>query len=248
MSDVQPTRSPFDLQPPAPAGPWWSTWEDALDIFYAPKAVFERRRDGRYGMVLLILIALSVGMYFLSVQVNDAIADIGFAKGMAAQAESGQSLTPEQLAATKAFAEKAKGLLVFVLPLLITLSAWLSGLLLRALGNLMGAKFSFAQATMVGILASFPSLIGGAVIGAQALILDPNTITSKYTFSTSLARFLPDDTSVIALNFAAVLDPFILWSAVLLGVGAYIVGRMEKEKAAVLAIVHTLAFALMFPR
>ena len=114
MSDVPPMPSPFDLQPtaaPTPAGPWWSSWEDALDIFYAPSAVFARRRDGRYGMVLLVLIVLTVAIYFLSVQVSDAVADIEFAKGMAAQAKSGQTMTPEQMAGAKAFAEKFKSVL-----------------------------------------------------------------------------------------------------------------------------------------
>ncbi len=249
MSGVPPTPSPFDLQPAAaqtPAGPWWSSWEDALDIFYAPGAVFDRRRDGRYGMALFVLIVLSVAIYFLSVQVSDAVADIEFAKGMAAQAKSGQTMTPEQIAGARAFAEKFKSVLVYLLPLFVIIGAWVSGLVLRILGNLMGAKLTFAQATTIGVLANFPEVIGRAVIGGQALVLDPNTITSKYSFATSVARFLPADTNAIVLKLAALADPFVIWSAVLLGLGAYIIGRMEKEKAAVLAIVHAVGFALMF--
>ncbi len=248
MSSPLTTPSPFDLEPPPKpaAGGFWSTWEDAMDIFYSPTEVFERRRDGRYGLAMLIVIGLSIAIYYLSAQVSDAIGDIEFAKAMAAQVKAGQQLTPKQLADGRAFAEKIKGLLIYVLPILVALGAWVSGLVIMVLGNLMGAKLTFAKATTVGVLSSFPQLLANAALGAQGLILDPATITSKYTFATSVARFLPDDTSAIVLKLAAIADPFALWSAFLLGLGAYIVGRMEKEKAAVLAVVHTIAFALMF--
>ncbi len=249
MSGLPPTPAPFDLEP-APKGAtggFASTWEDALDIFYSPTAVFDRRRDARYGMALLILVVVSVAIYFLSIQMSDAVGDIEFAKAMAAQAKaSGKALDAKQIEAGKAFAEKFKSVLVYLIPAFVAIGAWISGLVVMLLGNLMGAKLTFAQATTVSVLASFPELLGRAVMGAQGLVLDVATITSKYSFATSAARVLPDDTNSIVLKLAAIADPFVIWSAVLLGLGAYVIGRMEKEKAAVLAVIHTVAFALMF--
>ena len=250
MSSVPPTPSPFDLQPPtavAPAASFWSTWEDTLDIFYSPSAVFDRRRDARYALPLIILIVMSMAIYFLSIQMNDAVGDIEFAKAMAAQAKAGgKALDAKQIADAKAFAEKFKGVLAYLIPVFVAIGAWVSGLVIMMLGNLMGARLTFAQATTVSVLASFPELLGRAVMGAQALVLDAATITSKYTFAISAARFFPDATNSLILKLAAIADPFVIWSAVLLGFGAYIIGRMEKEKAAVLAIVHTIGFAFMF--
>jgi hypothetical protein len=134
---------------------------------------------------------------------------------------------------------------VFVLPIFSAIAAWVTGLVLRLLGNLMGGRFTFAQATALGVLAGFPEVLNRAAVGVQGLVLDPSTITSKYSFAISAARFLPDTTNSIVLKFAAIADPFVLWSAFLVGLGAYILGNMEKEKAAVLAIIYTILSSLL---
>jgi hypothetical protein len=246
MSAPLATPSPFDLEPPpkAKAG-FWSTWEDALDIFYSPTEVFLRRRDGRYGLALIILIALSIGVYYLSAQVNEAIFDIEFRKSVAAAAAAGQPMSPEQLAGAKAFSAKFAKLFVFVLPVFSALAAWITGLVLMLLGNVMGGRFNFAKATALGVLAGFPELLNRAAVGVQGLVLDPATITSKYSFAVSAARFLPDTSNSLVLKMAAVADPFVLWSAVLVGIGAHVLGEMEKEKAAVLAVIYTIVSALL---
>jgi hypothetical protein len=247
MSSPLVTPSPFDLEPApkAKAAGFWSTWEDALDIFYSPTAVFQRRLDGRYGLALIILIALSIGVYYLSAQVNEAIFDIEFKKSIAAQAAAGRPMSEKDLAAAKQVSEKFASFFVFVLPIFSAVAAWVTGLILRLLGNLMGGRFTYAQATALGVLAGFPEVLNRAAVGAQGLVLDPSTITSKYSFAVSAARFLPDTTNSIVLKCAAIADPFVLWSAFLVGLGAHILGNMEKEKAAVLAIIYTILSSLL---
>lgn len=248
MSAPLSTPAPFDLEPRKPAVPpssFWSTWEDALDIFYSPSEVFQRRRDGRYGMALLILIAVSIGVYFLSAQVNEAIFDIEFKKGIAAQAAAGQPLNEKQLAEMKAFSAKFSSLFVYALPFFSAIAAWVTGLVLMLLGNVMGGKFTYGKATALGVLAGFPELLNRAAVGAQGLVLDPSTITSKYSFALSAARFLPDTSNSLVLKMAAIADPFVLWSGFLVGLGAHIIGDMEKEKAAVLAVIYTVLSALL---
>lgn len=246
MSDpLRPAISPLDDAAVAPVAPKTSTWEDALDIFYAPTQVFERRRDGQYWVPLLILVALTMAIYFLSLQYNEAVGDAEFARAMAKQAANGQKLTPEQMEAAKAFAAKIKGLIVYIIPVGMVLGAWLSGLMIRLLCNLMGGRLEFGQATAIGVLANFPELLGKVAVGVQGLFLDTNTVTSKYSFATSAARFLSPDSNTVLLKAAALADPFVIWSAVVLGIGAYVIGRMEKEKAAVLAIIHAVIVAII---
>ncbi|MCC7053437.1 MAG: YIP1 family protein [Gemmatimonadaceae bacterium] len=237
---------PMDTQPvqaaPANAG----SWEDALDIFYAPRQVFERRRDGKYWIPLLILCAVSVAIYFLSIQFNEAVADAEFSRAMAEQAaKGGQKMTAEQVAAAKAFAGKFKALVVYILPVMLVISAWVSGVIIMLLGNMMGGKLNFAQGVTVGVLANFPEVLGRAVVGVQGLFLDTATVTSKYAFATSVARFMSADANKFLLKLGALADPFVIWSSVLVGIGVFVIGRVEKEKAAVLAIIHAIGYAII---
>jgi Yip1 domain len=221
------------------------TWEDALDIFYAPIQVFNRRRDGKYWVPLIILCVLSVAIYFLSIQYNEAVADAEFTRAMAQQATKGQKLTPEQLAQGKAFADKIKGLIVYMMPVLLVISAWVSGVILMLLANMMGGKLNFAQGATIGVLANFPEMLGRVVVGIQGMFLDTAAVNSKYAFATSVARFMSPDGNKFLLKLGALADPFVIWSAVLVGVGVFVIGRVEKEKAAVLAIIHAIGFALI---
>lgn len=248
MSDPMPSRDtswPNDTAEPVSAAPKASAWEDALDIFYAPTQVFERRRDGKYWVPFLILVVMTLAVYFLSVQYNEAVADAEFSRAMAKQAANGVKMTAEQQEAAKAFAGKIKGLIVYIIPVGMLLGAWLSGLMIRLLCNLMGGKLDFAQGTTIGVLANFPEMLGKVAVGVQGLFLDTNTVTSKYSFATSAARFLSPDSNTLLLKLGALADPFVIWSAVLLGIGVYVIGRMEKEKAAVLAIIHAVVVALV---
>ena len=227
---------------PAPTPSAASAWEDVLDIFYSPREVFERRRDGSYWVALLVLAGLTLVVYFLSIQMSDAIGDVEFKRAMARQT---QKLTPEQIAQGRAFAEKIKGLLVYVLPVMVIIGAWISGLMTMLLGNMMGGKLTFAQGTAIAALSSMPELLGKAIVGAQGLFLDTSTVQHKYSFAVNAARFMSGDSSNWKLMFGALADPFVIWGAALLGLGAYIIGRMEKEKAAVLAVVHALITAVL---
>ena len=52
MTEPGMSDAPVSVAPPKAAA-----WEDVLDIFYAPTEVFERRRDGKYLIAMLVLAA-----------------------------------------------------------------------------------------------------------------------------------------------------------------------------------------------
>ena len=87
---------------PAKAG----IWEDFIDIFYQPSQVFERRRDGKFGMALLALVILS-GVLFLALKNGLApVMDAEMAKAAAAMAAKNPQITADQIAAQQAMMEK----------------------------------------------------------------------------------------------------------------------------------------------
>jgi len=78
---------------PAKAG----IWEDFIDIFYQPSQVFERRRDGKFGMALLALVILS-GVLFLALKNGLApVMDAEMAKAAAAMAAKNPQITADQI-------------------------------------------------------------------------------------------------------------------------------------------------------
>ena len=46
-------------QVPASVG----VWEDFIDIFHQPSQVFERRRNGQFGLALLLLVVICTVLY-----------------------------------------------------------------------------------------------------------------------------------------------------------------------------------------
>ena len=238
MSSPIVTPPPFDLQPPPPAPKvsGWSTWEDVLDIFYAPSDVFERRRDGRYMLPLLISLVLSVAIYVLAQQMNEALQDVEFARAMAKQG----NLTPEQIAQGKAFAEKFRSVGIYFIPVGIAVVAWVSGLVIMLLSSMMGGRVSFAQGTAIAVLSSMPELLGRTLVALQGLFIDTSTAATRYSFSFNASRFMDAGTNNWLLKLGAVADPFVIWGIVLVGLGVWIMGKMEKEKAAVLAIIYAV--------
>lgn len=236
MTDQGLTDAPISVAPAKSA-----VWEDVLDIFYAPTQVFERRRDGKYLVTMLIVGVLTAGVFYLSQQLNDALTEAEIAR----MVRSGE-LPADQAKVALQFSQKMSGLGIVFLPIMTAIGSWISGLILFVLGKLMGAKLSFAQGTTIAVLAAMPEVLGRALIAIQGLVLDTSNVAHKYSFSISAARFLDANAGKWMLKLGAMADPFVIWGLVLVGMGAFIIGRMEKEKAAVLAIVVGLIGMVLF--
>jgi Yip1 domain len=236
MSDPVATDPPSIATPPKTA-----VWEDLLDIFYAPAQVFQRRRDGKYLIALVVLCLMTVAVYFLTQQMNESLQDVEMARSFRER-----GMTAEQITQAKAMASKFAGLAVYFLPVFVAIGSWISGLIIMLFGNMMGGKFTFAQGTAIAVLASMPELLGRVLVGVQSLFIDTTTAAHRYSFSFNVARFIPAGTNNWLLKLGALADPFVIWGLVLIGLGALIIGKMEKEKAAVLAIVVGLVGTALF--
>ncbi len=226
---------------PIPVAPKTAAWEDVLDIFYAPRQVFERRRDGKYLIALIVLCLVTVAVFFLSQQMNEALQDAELSRSFRER-----GMTGEQITQAKAMAAKFAGLALYLLPFFVAIGSWISGLIIMLLGNMMGGKFNFAQGTAIAVLVSMPELLGRVLVGVQSLFIDTTTAAHRYAFSFNAARFIPAGTNNWLLKLGALVDPFVIWGLVLIGLGAWTIGKMEKEKAAVLAIVVALVGTALF--
>lgn len=95
-----------------------SIWEDFADIFIEPVAVFNRRRDGKFGLALLVLAIIATA---LSVGLHNGLApiiDAETSRATAAMLAKNPQLSSDQLSmgqnVMEKFAMYGAGLFLFV--------------------------------------------------------------------------------------------------------------------------------------
>ncbi len=228
---------------PAPAAKS-SLWEDFIDIFYAPSQVFTRRREGRFGLALLVLTVVSAVLFVAFRSAFEPVFDAQFDQGMRAQAAQGQQLTPDQIATGRRFA----GIIASVAGVLGTpILVFVLGLLIWLAGKFFGSTATLGQAAMVSTYANVPRILTSAIVGMLALFADPGTLTTPAALTLSPARFMSSDASPVVVALLSRIDVTALWVTALLGIGIAIVGKIPRSQglpaAGVVWLVGTL-FAL----
>src|SRR5881398_3207402 len=93
VTNVEPTPSRASL------------WEDFVDIFYTPSSVFARRADGKFGLALLVLIAVGAVLFFITKNAMQPILDSEFARQTAAAMRKNPNITADQMAGPRKFFE-----------------------------------------------------------------------------------------------------------------------------------------------
>jgi hypothetical protein len=220
-----------DTAPAAPAKPA-ALWEDFVDIFTQPRAVFERRRDGRFGLALVILTAISAAIFFGTRPLTQPLLDRVMAYGMAQQVRQG-AMTAEQAAQAQQMMGGFSNVLaaagaLFTVPMIVLLSA----ALLWVGGKVAGARLAFAQAMTVATYANVPRVIVGGVLGALLLA---NTDVERLPPMTQAAPLGPAfalgaDANPVLVMLAQRFDATTLWATVLAGVGVAVMARTGRSR------------------
>ncbi|MEO8192632.1 MAG: Yip1 family protein [Gemmatimonadales bacterium] len=215
---------------PPPATP--GLWEDFVDIFTQPSQVFERRRDGQFGLALLILSVVTGILAFALHNGLAPIMDAMIAKQQAAMLAKNPGMTPEQLSATTGFMEASSkyGAIVFV-----PIAAFIGGVLIWIVGKLVDAKVAFAAAMMISVYSGVPRVVQTIVTALQGLLMSPESITSPNSVSIGPARFLPDSANPVLATVFGGFDAFTIWSVVLTAIGIAVVARVPMKRAAIAA-------------
>lgn len=218
-----------------PAPSKTSLWEDFVDIFYAPSAVFARRADGKFGMALLLLIAVGTVLFFITKNAMQPIMDSEFARQSAAAMRRDPNITAEQMATGRGFFEKVAP---FFFAIGLTVSVFGTGLVLWLVGKLFDAKEGLTAAFMIATYSEVPRVVQILVNAAQALFMSPDKLNAINSVGLNPARFMdPDHASAVAIALASRFDLFTIWVTVLLAIGIYVVGKVSKQQAAIAATV-----------
>lgn len=205
-------------------------WEDFVDIFYAPRQVYERRRHAGFGLVLLLLTLLITALFFAAQGPLEAAYTAEFRRGMESAGAAGQQMDADQMAQAR-----RAGAIVGTIGLLVAfpVSVVLVGLVLWALGKLFGFTGTVKMAILVVTYAQFPRLLQAVAGLLQGLMM---RVESLAAISIGPARFFdPDSTSAMLMGLLMRLDVFFIWSTVLIAIGAQVVGRVPKAQSYLLA-------------
>jgi hypothetical protein len=203
-------------------------WEDFIDIFYAPSAVFARRINSGF-FIPMIVVTLAAGvLYLLNSTVWSQVMDAEMGRALAKRA---QNLTPEQMESARKIGLTFGKIGVFVFT---PVGIFLTGLALWVVGKFFEAKQTLGQAVMVASYAFIPRIVEGVVTSVQGLLLDPSTFTGRWRVSIGVGRFLdPDTTSPALLALLGRVDLFTIWVTVLLVIGLSVTGKIPRARAAI---------------
>jgi hypothetical protein len=209
-----------------------SVWEDFIDIFYAPSAVFARRISSGFIIPMLVVtIALGV-LYLVNSGVWSQVMDAEMNRALAKRA---QNLTPEQMEKVRNFSLLMGKIGVFIFT---PIGMFFTGLALWVVGKFFEAKQTLGQAVMVASYAFIPRIVEGVVTSVQGLLLDPSQFTGRWRISLGAGRFLdPDATSPVLLALLGRIDVFTIWVTVLLVIGLSVTGKIPRARAAIAGVI-----------
>jgi hypothetical protein len=217
-------------------------WEDFIDIFYAPSAVFRRREHGSVFIPLIVVTLLTGTIFYLNSGALQPLFDAEFDRQMAAAMRDNPKITPEVIENMRGVTSRIGQVGVFIfLPIAmlgVAVVTW-------AAGKLVDARESFHTALVVAAYAFVPRVLEGVTNGLQALFLDPAQFNGRFRITFGPGRFLdPDTASALLIAVVGRLDVFTLWITVLVAIGLSVTGRIPLSRAALVAAIVWLVGGL----
>lgn len=204
-------------------------WEDFVDVFTNPSAVFARRRDGSYAGGVTLLATLAALVFVATRAFWQPFFERQMQLGMAAQQAAGK-LTAEQVEQARGSLERIAAVTTWVGGVLSTpVSVLLVALLVLGAARAVGVKLSYGQSLVAAAMAYVPRILETIVSAGILAVKDPTTF-SLGAVPASPAALLGPGASAFAVAILNRFDPFVLWGTVLIGIGVAVIGRVGRSK------------------
>lgn len=214
--------------------------DDYVDIYFSPSSVFERRTGRDWVQPLVVLILVSVVLYFATLPASTiamrAAIDARLTRAGADAAQAAQAM------------ERATSVMrwlnVVFVPVTVALLVALVAAALWILGRLFDVRVGFKDAILAATFAHFvaiPQTIARAISLILANRSGPVDIAKHTSFG--LLRFIHADSPVVAALMARV-DVFPIWEAVLWGIALAALAKAPKGRAFLAAAVLWLLVAV----
>lgn len=221
---------------PAPAAPEKASfWEDVIDIFYQPSAVFRRRANGNaWWPFLFVVLGMSL-LTILTFSAMEPVMEAEIRRAMAASMAKNPQMTQEMV--DKAVAMQT-GIGRYFFGIGIAIAIFLVGLATWLVSKMFGAVETFGQAMLIAGYAYMPRLLGTIIGVVIALVTDPAQLTGASVLSAGPAHFFnPETANPFMLAILQRLDLMVIWETVLLAIGVSVLGKIPRNKAIAFAVV-----------
>lgn len=217
--------------------------EDLFEIFYAPAAVFDRRRGGEYGLPLIALAVISLVLLIATKGLMQPVFDVEMANSLA---KSAAKMTPEQLEAAKKATASFSGwgtlvgvpIAYLVTPFILGGVAWLGA-------KVVGVKQTYSVAVMIATFAYYPRLIEWVVSAIQMALIPNVEVTSRLSLSLGFGRFMDGAHPNLMTALLGRVDLFTLWVTFLIGLGFMVTAKATKTQAMMIGIIAWVVGALL---
>lgn len=228
---TSPTAEPV-VAPPAPKPA--SLWEDFVDIFYAPSAVYERRQNQNPWPMIFMVTALMTLVTVLTFNALGPVIETEMRQAAAKAMAKTPQMTQDQMdlgIKWQLFARRWGG--VF-----FPIGVFIGALFVWIVARVVGAKETYGGAMVVVTYSSILAILQAVIIGAQALVMDVSTLTTPDQLSLSAARFADKATMSPAIyTVLKQLDLFGIWSLVVMAIGVRVTAKTTKERAIAFGVV-----------
>lgn len=226
----------------APSAPKVSLWEDFIDIFTSPSAVFRRRQGSGFGLQLLLLTILFAIIILGTKSLVMPAIDADIARQGAKMMQAHPEITADALQKQQAIGEKIGPIFVIIL---IPIMAMLTGLVLWLVGKIFESKQTGTDALMVATYSFFPKLIASLAGALLAYLSSPERLNGMSRLTAGAGTFLdPDKTSPILMALLVRVDVFTIWVTILLAIGLHVTGKVPKAQAYMAAAIVWFVGAL----
>jgi hypothetical protein len=218
----------LDTAPAAPAKPA-ALWEDLIDIFTSPSAVFRRRRDGRFWLPLLVYTLLATATFY----VGRPVLRPAFERQMSAQvakitADPNMSAEQKEAIGNRIRGSVDSPFAVLFAAVGVPFVTFLAALGLWLVAKPFGSGATLGQSMAVTALGGIPRATVGLLVAAVSLAMGREAGT-MYGTSASPAAFMGPDASLVTAALLSRFDLGVLWHTVLLGIGIALMGRLTRR-------------------
>lgn len=209
-----------------------SRWEDYIDVFFSPFELFRRRAHDRVAPPLLTLLALGIVFYLLMIPANRIVV-----RG---------SIPPEQQAQMpEGMVNMMTYLGVIGVPIMYAVMTAIAAGLLWIGGRIADIRTDFSRTMLIATYAAFVLLLSQILASVLVMVGGEAAFDPIRSMSFGVLRFIGDagmNRSAAAL--LRLLDVFAIWQAVLWAIGLSVIYRVSMARAAAVAAVVWLLFAV----
>lgn len=220
--DEHPTQGVVVEEVPPSAG----LFEDIVDVFVNPTALFRRQRDPKFWGALAVLAVLSGVLMFAAANAIRPVLQVEAMRQMANNPAVEPGTPPPAFMTNPGFQAAMAAIVGPIFVLILGVFVWL-------FGKIFGFKGSIAHGLAIAVFANFPRLLTPIAEVLQSLFVDVNALTSRLQLSLGPVRFFdPETSSATVRGLLTRFDLTTLWATVLIGIGLAVTGRMPTGRAA----------------